>query len=243
MNLAVVAEAKAAADAALAAAQAADDRAANARQMVLNDRERNAETIAPLKAAAAQFGSVTAAADAIHAELAERIAAASGRIDGLSTDLTTEVQARAAADEALSNRMNALSLTPGKDGASAYDLARSNGYGGTTTQWLASLKGVDGQSVKGDKGEAGSSGTANLAIGVRPIPLLALGGNTSVVLPLSRALPTNTYRVEAAHSAVVDLTKVTLEVTTKTTSSVTVKVTATGLALAAGTLVVVAVAP
>jgi hypothetical protein len=41
----------------------------------------------------------------------------------------------------------------GADGASAYDIARAHGYGGTETQWLASLKGE-----KGDKGDTGSRG-------------------------------------------------------------------------------------
>lgn len=38
---------------------------------------------------------------------------------------------------------------PGNDGLSAYQVARQEGYGGTTTQWLASLK--------GDKGDPGAT--------------------------------------------------------------------------------------
>lgn len=61
--------------------------------------------------------------------------------------------------------LQAIVLTPGADGAdgadgvagedgvSAYDIARSHGYGGTETQWLASLKGD-----KGDTGDAGADG-------------------------------------------------------------------------------------
>lgn len=36
---------------------------------------------------------------------------------------------------------------PGADGASAYQLAREQGYGGTLTQWLASLVGAAGKSA------------------------------------------------------------------------------------------------
>ena len=51
---------------------------------------------------------------------------------------------------------------PGTDGASAYDIARAHGYGGTETQWIASLKGEKGdrgeQGLKGDPGDAGPPG-------------------------------------------------------------------------------------
>lgn len=199
-----------------AVAEAAMDRANNARGMVLS----RDPVLNDLKATAALFGSTTAGADAIHAELARRI------------DL--------------------IELTPGPVGpAGAQGLRGLSGVDGV--QGAAGVAGPQGPAgpagaasvvpgPAGATGPAGPSGTANLAIGARPIPLLALGGNTSVVVPLSRTLPSTTYRVALAHSAVVDLTKVVLEVTTKTTTSVTVKVTATGLALAAGTLFVVAVA-
>ena len=44
----------------------------------------------------------------------------------------------------------------GKDGASAYELAVKNGFTGTEAEWLASLKGADGE--KGEKGDAGPQG-------------------------------------------------------------------------------------
>lgn len=47
----------------------------------------------------------------------------------------------------------------GADGLSAYDIARDHGYGGTETQWLASLKGDQGErGLKGDTGDAGPPG-------------------------------------------------------------------------------------
>lgn len=50
----------------------------------------------------------------------------------------------------------------GEDGRSAYDIARDHGYGGTETQWLASLKGEKGdrgeQGLKGDPGDDGAPG-------------------------------------------------------------------------------------
>ena len=59
--------------------------------------------------------------------------------------------------------------TPGEDGKSAYELAVEEGYTGTQTEWLASLKGepgtpgrdgVDGQDgAKGEKGDPGTPGT------------------------------------------------------------------------------------
>lgn len=53
-------------------------------------------------------------------------------------------------------------------------------------------------------------------------------------------MPTATYEVRRAHSAVVDLSKVELTVKSRTTTQVVVTVRAAGLALAAGTLLVVA---
>ena len=48
---------------------------------------------------------------------------------------------------------------PGADGKSAYEIAVINGFVGTETEWLASLKGADGaQGEKGDKGDPGADG-------------------------------------------------------------------------------------
>lgn len=49
----------------------------------------------------------------------------------------------------------------GKDGKSAYEVAVKNGYEGTETEWLESLKGEQGE--KGDKGEKGADGTMTFA--------------------------------------------------------------------------------
>ncbi|MDE6677735.1 MAG: collagen-like protein [Ruminococcus sp.] len=50
----------------------------------------------------------------------------------------------------------------GKDGLSAYEIAQNNGFTGTLTEWLSSLKGDKGdtgkQGVKGDKGDKGDTG-------------------------------------------------------------------------------------
>lgn len=96
------------------------------------------------------------------------------------------------------------------------------------------------QGSQGIQGATGPSGTANLALGAVPIGLLALGGNTTVTIPLSRTMPNTTYTVQFAHSAVVSLSNVTFTNVTKTTTAVTVKVTSVGIALAAGTLIVAA---
>ncbi len=59
----------------------------------------------------------------------------------------------------------ASSLQNGKDGEnglSAYEIAQNNGFEGTATEWLESLKGDKGdtgnQGVKGDKGDTGERG-------------------------------------------------------------------------------------
>lgn len=45
---------------------------------------------------------------------------------------------------------------PGKDGASAYEIALENGFVGTEEEWLASLKGKDG--IDGTNGKDGVDG-------------------------------------------------------------------------------------
>lgn len=64
-----------------------------------------------------------------------------------------------------------LGAVLGKDGLSAYEIAKVNGFEGTEEEWLASLKGERGDpftytdfteeqlaSLKGDKGDTGNSG-------------------------------------------------------------------------------------
>lgn len=45
----------------------------------------------------------------------------------------------------------------GKQGKSAYQIAKDNGFEGSEQEWLASLKGQDGDGRKGDKGDPGKS--------------------------------------------------------------------------------------
>ena len=54
------------------------------------------------------------------------------------------------------NAKFALKGEAGVRGLSAYEVAVANGYTGTQTQWLASLKGATG--AKGDKGDTGAKG-------------------------------------------------------------------------------------
>lgn len=235
---------------AVADAKAADDKAANARQMVLsrdtklNTAAANATTAIDQYATLEQLA--TSYAQALPASVADRQA--------LHDSLT-----------ALAQRVDQIALTPGPAGPSGPQGLRgpsgvdgiqgpagAKGATGTTgTTGAAGAAGVAGptgaagaqgaQGATGPTGAAGPSGTVNLAIGSRPVSLLALNGSTNVVVPLSHTMPDTTYRVEMAHSAVVSLASGMLTETARTTTSVTIKVTAVGIALAAGTLVVVAV--
>lgn len=58
--------------------------------------------------------------------------------------------------QAEANAKFALKGEAGVRGLSAYEVAVANGYTGTQTQWLASLKGATG--AKGDKGDTGAKG-------------------------------------------------------------------------------------
>lgn len=62
-------------------------------------------------------------------------------------------------------QLSGVESIKGEDGASAYQVAVNNGYTGTETEWLASLKGPKGdtgaagpQGPKGDTGETGPAG-------------------------------------------------------------------------------------
>lgn len=63
------------------------------------------------------------------------------------------------------DKINSISITEcikGDPGASAYEIAVENGFIGTETEWLASLKGEKGdqgeQGIQGEKGDTGSQG-------------------------------------------------------------------------------------
>lgn len=72
----------------------------------------------------------------------------------------TKSLAESAKKEAQSVREDAdAGLFDGRDGKSAYEIAKDTGYTGTETQWIASLKGEPGeQGEKGDKGDKGDRG-------------------------------------------------------------------------------------
>lgn len=55
----------------------------------------------------------------------------------------------------------------GKDGLSAYEVAVENGFEGSETEWLTSLKGEQGE--KGDKGDTGI-GVSGVYVGSGDMP-------------------------------------------------------------------------
>ena len=68
---------------------------------------------------------------------------------------TCETNCKNYVDQAISNiEISGGNGEPGADGKSAYQIAVANGFVGTETAWLASLKGE-----KGDKGDTGEQGT------------------------------------------------------------------------------------
>lgn len=146
----------------------------------------------------------------------------------------------------------------GADGRSAYQLARDKGYGGTETQWLASLKGDAGQAGKdgptGATGPAGQTGPAGRdanvqveyrdGINVPAITVLNLGAATvDVTVTWPTAFPDANYTVTpqltTTNSALIG--KATASVKSKTAASAVITVTTTAL-LSVGALVLSAVA-
>ena len=64
----------------------------------------------------------------------------------------------AATKQYVDSAVENIALTPGDDGKSAYEIALDEGFEGTETEWLESLKGEDGS--KGNQGERGSDGVS-----------------------------------------------------------------------------------
>lgn len=149
--------------------------------------------------------------------------------------------------------------TPGRDGAagangldglSAYQVARANGYGGTQTQWLASLVGAPGQ--KGDTGAQGPQGVPGLlAIDYRDgiaVPaitsLLGISNFVDVTVTWNTPFADTSYsivkpQVSAASASLIGKTDAVVK--SKTTTGCVVTVTSTAvLATGACTLGVLA---
>ena len=89
-------------------------------------------------------GSYTAPTYVIQSGNYNTVGTAFTAIDNKLTDLQTQI-----------NHLPSGSGT-GADGKSAYEIAKVNGFQGTETEWLASLKGATG--AKGDKGDTGLTG-------------------------------------------------------------------------------------
>ena len=171
----------------------------------------------------------TAAVADVHATLQTEIGSAAALADNARQMILNrdprleEVEAAAAAAAQahadLHARIDQIELTPGPpgndgapgaDGKSAYQLARDAGYGGTQTQWLASLKGDKGDrgdtglqgipgtpGSKGDPGTPGTNGTdgAPGAPGVSPVidigtvTTLAAGAQATATMSGTQAQP------------------------------------------------------
>lgn len=86
---------------------------------------------------------------------------------------------------------------------------------------------------------AGKASDASL--GTLGVAAILLGGKATLTVPLATPMATSNYRVRISHSAAVDLTKISITNVQRATTAVTFTLTATGVALAAGTVVVLAV--
>lgn len=94
------------------------------------------------------------------------------------------------------------SLGPGLDGKSAYEVAVANGFEGDETEWLASLKGEQGETgpagIQGEKGEPGSDGKvgADGYTPVKGVDYFTDGDKTEMVNAVISALPIYKGEVE-----------------------------------------------
>lgn len=260
-----------------AMAMQAEETGQNARNMV-RTRDPRLET---LEGVAATVQAALAHGDAEHARLDQRIDAEDERARAA---LATEAQTRQVRDEASQAQLDALrsdlaniELTPGpqgppgKDGVgrdgrdgqpgapglnglSAYQIARTQGYGGTETQWLATLKGDTGAAGKDFDPAVAAALTARIvslegavtalrspkpfAVGIAATPAIALLQSTDITIELSREMPDTDYTLELSRSqGLLTAGAVTYKSRTKTTVTYTLRAV---VALGAGSLVVLA---
>lgn len=100
---------------------------------------------------------------------------------------------------------------PGADGKSAYEVAVANGFTGTASAWLASLKGE-----KGDKGDAGGgAGQAKASESAR-IPVTVTGSTATMSIDFSSpfaAIPTVNADVEDPSGNIRTVTLVSVSTT------------------------------
>jgi hypothetical protein len=179
--------------------------------------------------------------------------------ENLRRDLQDEIENRADADaaqqvalSALSARVEHITLTPGPEGKSAYDIARELGYGGTKTQWLASLKGDPGN--PGNPGTPGKDGApgkdANVdiryrdGINVPAVSILTLGTATvPITVTWDTPFPDANYTVipQLATNTAALIGKATPTVTSKTPTGCVITVSTTAV-LALGAFILSATA-
>jgi len=97
-----------------------------------------------------------------------------------------------------------LASLVGAAGASAYDIARDLGYGGTKTQWLASLNGAAGKNASAILGTVNLSQTATVAIsaGTRRLAVTVPASWGVVTGDPLMALPSATIAGYAVHDVV-----------------------------------------
>lgn len=88
---------------------------------------------------------------------AERVQSAMSTAESSANDAKNYAEQAQEAWERISN--SGSTGVPGADGKSAYELAVDNGFSGTLSEWLNSLKGANGKDgAKGDKGDKGDTG-------------------------------------------------------------------------------------
>jgi hypothetical protein len=217
-------------DAVNAKADQAEATGQNARDMVLKRDPR----ISTLEGLADQLGGAVNAGNGEHARLDQRID---------QIQLTPGPAGKDGANGTHgADGKPGTNGTNGSDGASAYQVARAAGYGGTQTQWLASLI--------GPKGDTGSAGPVNFQVEYRDgvaVPaitsLLGISASVDVTIawptPFADANYIATPQVSTTAGALIGKTAVAVK--TKTAAACVVTVTTTAL-LSAGQATLSAVA-
>lgn len=204
------------AQAAQDAAEAAMERANNARGMVLADRERNALSLDELRAAAAQLPVTQQAAAEVHLALQQQL----DMLREMVNADATENDATQSQVDALVQQVATIELTPGPQGERGPEgpqgeVGPRGTAGAAGATGLQGLRGETGQ--QGPKGDTGAAGTSadnarvtaleqavttlnalkvRVAFGSAPIAGAILGGATrDIVVTLDKNMGSAAYSV------------------------------------------------
>lgn len=122
---------------------------------------------------------------------------------GMNNEATVATYTKTQIDNLISN----VQTTPGPAGESAYQIAVNNGFTGTETEWLASLKGPKGDT--GYQGPQGENGTNGASAKINGVNTLTINAGSNIELTQSGSTMTINTKNTVGSSTVTSIVQLT----------------------------------